>query len=166
MDSTLNEEVLDAGSSGDRIAVLEVNGVIQDTGGAGSLFESAGYNHQSFLEQLDAVEKDDTVKGVILKVNSPGGGVVESAQIHKKLEEIKKDTKKPIYVSMGGTAASGGYYISAPRRSAAKRPLQNGLQSTGKWTLKARSCSRGLWTAICTVKFPPKEETARNLRPN
>lgn len=114
MDSTLNEEVLDTGSSGDRIAVLEVNGVIQDTGGASSLFESAGYNHQSFLEQLDAVEKDDTVKGVILKVNSPGGGVVESAQIHKKLEEIKKDTKKPIYVSMGGTAASGGYYISAP----------------------------------------------------
>ena len=53
MDSTLNEEVLDAGSSGDRIAVLEVNGVIQDTGGAGSLFESAGYNHRQTVPRKE-----------------------------------------------------------------------------------------------------------------
>ncbi len=46
-------------------------------------------------------------------MNSPGGGVVESAEIHDKILDIKK-VKKPVYVSMGSMAASGGYYISAP----------------------------------------------------
>ncbi|TMU85916.1 signal peptide peptidase SppA [Bacillus sp. BHET2] len=113
-DNPFSEEVIDEGSAQKRIAVLEVEGVIQDTGGASSFFESPGYNHELFMDKLDAVEKDKSVKGIILKVNSPGGGVVESAQIHSKLVEIMDKTKKPIYVSMGGTAASGGYYISAP----------------------------------------------------
>lgn len=59
------------------------------------------------------MQKDRTVKAIIIKVNSPGGGVVESAEIHDKIVEIQKETKKPIYVSMGSMAASGGYYISA-----------------------------------------------------
>jgi protease IV len=61
---------------------------------------------------VEAAGEDDSVKGVILRVNSPGGGVVESAEIHKKLIELTKKSKKPLYVSMGTTAASGGYYIS------------------------------------------------------
>ncbi|MGG1629901.1 signal peptide peptidase SppA [Rossellomorea sp. NRS-1567] len=113
-DNPFSEEVIDEGNAQKRIAVLEVEGVIQDTGGANSLFESPGYNHELFMDKLDAVQKDKSVKGIILKVNSPGGGVVESAQIHSKLVEIMDKAKKPIYVSMGGTAASGGYYISAP----------------------------------------------------
>ncbi|MGM0830169.1 MAG: signal peptide peptidase SppA [Bacillota bacterium] len=113
-DNPFSEEVIDEGNVQKRIAVLEVEGVIQDTGGANSLFESPGYNHELFMDKLDAVQKDKSVKGIILKVNSPGGGVVESAQIHSKLVEIMDKAKKPIYVSMGGTAASGGYYISAP----------------------------------------------------
>jgi protease-4 len=65
------------------------------------------------MKKLEYIKEDDTVKGIILKVNSPGGGVVESAEIHDKLIEIQKETKKPVYVSMGSMAASGGYYISA-----------------------------------------------------
>ncbi|WP_299739282.1 signal peptide peptidase SppA [uncultured Rossellomorea sp.] len=113
-ENAFGEEVIEEGNAQKRIAVLEVEGVIQDTGGATSLFESPGYNHELFMKKLDAVQEDKSVKGIILKVNSPGGGVVESAQIHSKLVEIMDKTKKPIYVSMGGTAASGGYYISAP----------------------------------------------------
>jgi protease-4 len=96
-----------------KIAVLDVEGVIQDTNSAESFFQSAGYNHQGFMKKLEYIKEDDTVKGIILKVNSPGGGVVESAEIHDKLIEIQKETKKPVYVSMGSMAASGGYYISA-----------------------------------------------------
>ena len=58
-------------------------------------------------------EENDNIKGIILRVNSPGGGVVESAEIYDKILDIKK-VKKPVYVSMGSMAASGGYYISAP----------------------------------------------------
>lgn len=111
--SDFSEEIIEDGTSGDKIVVLHVNGVIQDTGeDVTSIFSSAGYKHQTFLDMIEAAGKDKTVKGVLLRVNSPGGGVVESAEIHKKLIELKKDSKKPLYVSMGTQAASGGYYIS------------------------------------------------------
>ncbi|MEK3991483.1 signal peptide peptidase SppA [Robertmurraya sp. FSL R5-0851] len=108
------EEIIEEGNASKKIAVLEVNGAIQDTGDVTSFFQSPGYNHSAFMENLEHVKEDKDVKGIILKVNSPGGGVVESAEIHDKLVEISEETKKPIYVSMGSMAASGGYYISAP----------------------------------------------------
>ncbi|GAB2540640.1 signal peptide peptidase SppA [Gracilibacillus alcaliphilus] len=108
-----SEKVIEQGSGSQKIAVLHVDGVIQDTGSAGFL-NAGGYNHQAFLEMLDQAGEDSSVGGVILRVNTPGGGVVESAEIHDKIVEIKEMYDKPVYVSMGNTAASGGYYISAP----------------------------------------------------
>ncbi|NQD69038.1 signal peptide peptidase SppA, partial [Bacillus haikouensis] len=113
-EQAFGEEIIEDGNMQKRIAVLEVDGVIQDTGDAASMFQSPGYNHELFMDKLDEVQKDDSVRGIVLKVNSPGGGVVESAQIHSKLVEIIEKSKKPVYVSMGSMAASGGYYISAP----------------------------------------------------
>lgn len=110
------EEVVKKGSELKKIVILDVDGVIQDTGDTGSLFQSSGYNHRAFMNKLNYLKDDDTVKGVIIRVNSPGGGVVESAEIHDKLKEIQSKTKKPVYVSMGSMAASGGYYISAPAK--------------------------------------------------
>jgi protease-4 len=111
--SGFSEEVIEEGNPLDKILVLNVNGVIQDTGeDVTSFFSTAGYQHQTFLDMVEAAGEDESVKGVILRVNSPGGGVVESAEIHKKLTELTKESKKPLYVSMGTTAASGGYYIS------------------------------------------------------
>ncbi len=54
------------------------------------------------------------VDGIVLKVDSPGGGVYETAQIYRKIVEGKEEYDKPFYVSMGSMAASGGYYVSAP----------------------------------------------------
>ncbi|WLR56060.1 signal peptide peptidase SppA [Mesobacillus subterraneus] len=108
------EEIIEEGDMLSKIAVLSINGVIQDTGDAESFFESPLYNHRTFMEQLDYVKEADDVKAIILQVNSPGGGVVESAQIHDKIKEIQKEAKKPVYVSMGSMTASGGYYVSAP----------------------------------------------------
>ncbi|MBT2582527.1 signal peptide peptidase SppA [Planococcus sp. ISL-109] len=112
-DTGLGEQVLESGDANNRIAVLTVDGAIQDSGET-PVFAAVGYNHDLFMEQLEAVKEDDSVKGVVLNVNSPGGGVVESAQIHDKITEIQEETGKPLYVSMGSMAASGGYYISAP----------------------------------------------------
>lgn len=111
-DQPFTEEVVKTGSELKKIAVLDVDGVIQDSGEPASLLQSSGYDHQEFMKKLNYVKEDDTVKGIIIRVNSPGGGVVESAEIHDKLKEIQKDTKKPVYISMGSMAASGGYYIS------------------------------------------------------
>ncbi|WLR44186.1 signal peptide peptidase SppA [Bacillus carboniphilus] len=95
-----------------KIVVLNVDGVIQDTG-EDALF-AEGYHHREFLAMLDEAAEDDNVKGILLRVNSPGGGVMESAEIHEKIVEIKEEYNKAVYVSMGSLAASGGYYISAP----------------------------------------------------
>ena len=106
------EEVVKEGNELKKIVILDVNGVIQDTGETGSFLQSSGYNHQDFMKKLNYIKEEDSVKGIIIKVNSPGGGVVESAEIHDKLIEIQKASKKPVYISMGSMAASGGYYIS------------------------------------------------------
>ena len=112
-EQTFSEKVIDGGTSFNRIVVLEVNGVIQDVAGASSLLQSPTYHHRQFLQMLDQAGEDDSVKGIVIRVNSPGGGVVESAEVHDKIIELKETTKKPVFVSMGSVAASGGYYISA-----------------------------------------------------
>ncbi|EUJ23029.1 protease/peptidase [Listeria grandensis FSL F6-0971] len=114
-DTGVTEMVLEDGKADKRIAVLNIDGAIQDTGSSGSLLGgSEGYSHTDFMDQLEWIREDDTVAGVMLNVNSPGGGVVESAQIRDKILQIKKEKKLPVYVSFGSMAASGGYYVSAP----------------------------------------------------
>lgn len=108
-----NEVVVEPGTGMDRIAVLSLDGVIQDVQ-ASPFLGTVGYNHQTFMSQLQDVLVDPTVKGVVLAVNTPGGGVLESADIYDAIRAIQLEKEIPIYVSMGGMAASGGYYIAAP----------------------------------------------------
>jgi protease-4 len=69
-------------------------------------------------EQLKRAEEDDRVKAVVLKVDSPGGEVLASDDISRAIAEFQdeKNAGKPVIASMGGLAASGGYYVSAPCR--------------------------------------------------
>ncbi|QGH33624.1 signal peptide peptidase SppA [Gracilibacillus salitolerans] len=112
-DDNFGEKVIEKGSGTNKIAVLHLDGVIQDTTPS-TLINTNSYNHERFLDMLDKAGEDNRVDGIILRVNTPGGGVVESAEIHDKILEIQEQYEKPIYVSMGNTAASGGYYIAAP----------------------------------------------------
>lgn len=106
----IEKNVIEDGDSTQQIVKLTVDGTISDSGGGG-IFSNGTYNHQDFLAQLQAIQDDVNIKAVLLEVNSPGGGVYESAEIAKEMKKIHGD--KPIYVSMKNTAASGGYYISA-----------------------------------------------------
>lgn len=98
--------------SGDHISVLYITGTIsgEDTS---SLAGSESYNHQWVLNRLNDAIYNSNNKGLILFVDSPGGGVYETDEIYMKLLEYKK-TGRPLYSAMGSVAASGGYYISAP----------------------------------------------------
>ncbi|KHE71944.1 signal peptide peptidase SppA [Halobacillus sp. BBL2006] len=110
----LSEKVIEDGSASNRIVRVNIEGTIMNTPGSNTNpFSGSGYQHEHVMKQLDKIKKDSSIGGVLLYVNSPGGGVYESAEIHDKLKEIKK-ADKPIYVSMGSMAASGGYYISTP----------------------------------------------------
>ena len=98
---------------GDEIAVYYAYGSIVDDRGTGSLGSTdhliVGKEVSKDLEKLAA---DDKVKAVVLRVNSGGGSAYASEQIWHAVMNLK--AKKPVVVSMGGMAASGGYYISCP----------------------------------------------------
>lgn len=170
------EEIIEEGDMLSKIAVLSINGVIQDTGDAESFFESPLYNHKAFMEQLDYVKESDDVKAIILQVNSPGGGVVESAQIHDKIKEIQKETKKPIYVSMGSMAASGGYYVSAPADKIFASPetltgslgvIMQGVNYAGlaeKYGVEFTTIKSGPYKDIMSPSRPMTEEERKILQ--
>ena len=99
----------DSIGSGPRIALIEASGEIFD-GGAGGQSDVIASDDMS--KAIRAATEDKDVRAIILRVDSPGGSVTASDQI---LDAVKKAQKagKPVVVSMGGVAASGGYYISA-----------------------------------------------------
>lgn len=119
-DTPFKEKVLKTGTGKDKIVQLNLDGVIQDIGSA-PFMTTLAYDHKRFLQMIERAVADPHVKGVILNVNTPGGGVVESAEIHDALQKIT-DEDIPLYVSMGNTAASGGYYISAPATKIVAHP--------------------------------------------
>ncbi|HVX60197.1 MAG TPA: signal peptide peptidase SppA [Pirellulales bacterium] len=63
-------------------------------------------------KQIDQIRKDDAVKAIVLRVNSPGGTVTASDYLYHHLKRLVEERKLPLVVSMGGIAASGGYYVS------------------------------------------------------
>lgn len=100
--TSLNDVFSDAK---DDIAIIYAQGEI--TGGEGSL---TSIGEDPMRESFKAALEDDAVKAIVLRVNSPGGSALTSELIWREVELAKK--KKPVVVSMGNYAASGGYYIS------------------------------------------------------
>ena len=93
----------------DRIAVYYAYGdIVSDT--QGGMSEGASICSANMVPDLEALMNDDDVKAVVLRVNSPGGSAYASEQIWRAVTRLK--AKKPVVVSMGTYAASGGYYIS------------------------------------------------------
>lgn len=97
------------------IAVINVTGtIVSGDSGTPGLF-GGGFlaGSDTIRRQLKAARRSDSVKAVVLRVDSPGGSAFASDEIWRELEQLK-EAGKPVVVSMGGTAASGGYYVSAP----------------------------------------------------
>ncbi len=91
------------------IAIYYAEGAIVDSAPA---YNNDGLiNASQVIKDLKKLEKDDKIKGVVIRVNSPGGSAYGSEQIWKAIKDLK--AKKPVAVSMGDYAASGGYYISS-----------------------------------------------------
>lgn len=94
--------------SGNIIAVYYAYGEIDGTSSSSTGEE--GINSKKVIKDLRKLQEDEDVKAVVLRVNSPGGSAFGSEQIWYAVSELKKE--KPVIVSMGDYAASGGYYIS------------------------------------------------------
>ena len=109
--------------SGNVIAVYYAYGEID--GGSSSASSEEGIDSKKVIKDLRKLKDDDDVKAVVFRVNSPGGSAYISEQIWKEVVELK--AKKPIVVSMGNYAASGGYYIScAANKIVAERTTLTG----------------------------------------
>ncbi len=102
--------------SSDRIAVVYAEGGIVDGAGGNGSIGDKRYN-----KVFNAIRKDDRIKAVVLRVNSPGGSALSAENMHHELSRLK-ETGKPIVVSMGDYAASAGYYISCLADSIVARP--------------------------------------------
>ena len=95
---------------GEEIAVYYAYGDIVDSEAGGMAQQGHSIVANTVCKDLEALKDDDDVKAVVLRVNSPGGSAYASEQIWHAVTQLK--AKKPVVVSMGGYAASGGYYIS------------------------------------------------------
>jgi protease IV len=106
----LEEIAISSTNSDNKIAVIEIDGVIS----SGEIDRSGVDMVQFIKDQLKMAERDSDVKAVILKVDSPGGEVLASDEINKAITRFEDQTHRPVVASMGTLAASGGYYVSAP----------------------------------------------------
>ena len=98
--SLLTSLALDSGwLGGERVAVIRIEGVIMDS--------------RETIEELRRFRDNPSIKAVVLRIDSPGGGVVPSQEIHTEVMKARKDGRLKVVASMGNLAASGGYYIAA-----------------------------------------------------
>jgi protease IV len=100
-------------ASGDRVAVVAVEGVIADG--------------RHVVEQIERYGRRPGVKALVVRIDSPGGGVAPSQEIYSALLKFRRTSGKPVVASMGRVAASGGYYVAA----AADRIVANAGTITG-----------------------------------
>ena len=95
-----NEEVIQSGPKTSKIVVINLRGIIN------------GEKSRDIVRQVDAAARDPHVKGLIVRINSPGGGVSASDQIYNEIRKYRARTGKPAVAFMEGLAASGGYYAA------------------------------------------------------
>ena len=91
---------------GEKVAVVPLSGLISDS--------------EPVIEHLKKYGKDDSVKAIVLRIDSPGGGVGPSQEIYEEVRKLK--ARKPVVASMGAMAASGGYYIACATRKVFANP--------------------------------------------
>jgi protease-4 len=95
------------------VAQLKIEGTIDTVPVSDYLGNVYGYNHQWTLDTIDELINDVNNQGLLIYVDSPGGGVYPTDELYLKIMEYKEECDRPIYVVMGSMAASGGYYLAA-----------------------------------------------------
>src|SRR5438132_8480254 len=94
-----------------KVAIIDVEGLIVNAR-IGSLFSNGDNPVSLFRERLEAAADDPRVRAVVLRINSPGGGVTASDMMYQDLVRFRRETHKPVVACMMDVAASGGYYLA------------------------------------------------------
>lgn len=110
--SALEEEVVQPGRvGGGKIAIIDVEGMLINAA-AGGMLTPVENPVSKFTQQLEAAERDPSVKAVVLRINSPGGTVSASDTMYEQLRRFRERTGKPVVASAQEVAASGAYYLA------------------------------------------------------
>lgn len=142
------------------IALLTLEGDIED--------------ESLFLSEVDTIRKDDNVAAVVLRINSPGGSALASDIMYNAVKRLRE--KVPVYVSIGGVAASGGYYVA----SAGEKIFASSLSVTGsigvvsmipnfselqkKASVKSEEIMRGKYADLYSSSKPLSRENFERIR--
>lgn len=99
--------VVNMALTGDRLALSPLSGRV-------GLVEIVGEidDPDPVVDQLDRMQRDTSVRAVVIRLDSPGGGVAASQEIFEAVKRVREEGKKPVIASMGGVAASGAYYVA------------------------------------------------------
>jgi protease IV len=103
----LSTQETSLGISGNKVGLIELNGVILDS--------------RSMVRKLERMRDSDGISAIVLRIDSPGGGVAASQEIYEAVKSVR-ESGKPIVISMGSVAASGGYYIACGADSIIANP--------------------------------------------
>ncbi len=172
MSSYIANYVSDTPGAG-KIAVVYAEGGIQ---ASVSGFNAKAITSEKMVKILTKLRKDASVKAVVIRVNSPGGSALESDIIAHAVKQLK--TAKPVVVSMGSVAASGGYYISALADYIYAEPLTitgsigvvmmlpNATGLGKKLGIHTDSVARGKYADLLNLWEPMPESTQRSLQRN
>jgi len=115
LDDELAETVIDADRGlfvSDKIVVVDVDGLLFNHRDGG-MFGSGENPVSLFIEKLDKAAADSNVKAVVLRINSPGGGVTASDIMHRRLKKFRDEKKVPVVAVIEDVGASGGYYVAS-----------------------------------------------------
>ena len=132
--STIATEWMIQQGTDNRIGIVDITGVIQSS--------------QNIIKQIKSFRNDKHIRGIILRIDSPGGAVGPSQEIYDEVLKTRK-SGKIIYASMGTLAASGGYYIA----SAADQIFANPGTLTGSIGVIMADICAGLYVVLTLVCF-------------
>ncbi len=104
---TMGGEGMSLGPIGKRVGLVEITGAIDDS--------------DPVVEQLERMRRDSTIRAVVVRLDSPGGGVAASQEIYEAVRKVHDDGK-PVIASMGGVAASGAFYVACAADSIVANP--------------------------------------------
>ncbi len=136
--------------SGDKVAIVELNGIIVESG--------------EIVRQLKKFRDDKSIRAIVLRIDSPGGGVVASQEIYEEAKKTR-DAGKPIVASMGSLAASGGYYVACGcSRLVANQGTLTGSIGVISEFLQVEEALAKLGIAVKTVKSGKLKDAGSMVR--
>jgi protease-4 len=157
------QETQVSGTGKAKVLLIEVTGVINSQDGEGLIPSPGLLSH--LKEELTRASKDDDVKAVVVRINSPGGTVTASDIIHHELKALKATRKIPVVASIMDVGASGGYYIAAAADTVFAHPSTvTGSIGVIMLTVNARGLLEKVGVEATAVTSGPRKDMGSPLR--